>query len=434
MQAEVFLNEPSSTLDGMEGRRALVLVWNAHSGGIERLHHELAEFLARGRAAGERRHDFFVARFAQDAFAIEVGSAAGIGDQPVVERDGRQSHAHRATGFARIKEIKGAFLRRAVQNDHAIHTPPSGPALIRSRDYRTRVFSYDHLPPLRDPIMVVGLTGWVDAGNTSTQLSELLAAQLDATPFADLDLADRIDFSHTRPVLSGLGDERRVSFPRLTCAASSEDLTPNASVVLLTGPELSLDWPTVTTGIVEFARTLGVQRMLSFTGMPSVVSHRRRLPVIAAEFGKRRLAPDSGSVASVQVDYRGPTGLNAVILEAASRADIPAVGVWAQVPIYLASTTSVLGLEALLPVVNTLCEISLDPGAIASRAAFERATVDEKARGDDELQVAIRAADDSDDLGASELIWEIEHFLDDARDHDETDDRSDPNQPDEDTE
>lgn len=252
---------------------------------------------------------------------------------------------------------------------------------------------------------MLALNGWVDAGNTGSQLVEFISTRTDVKPFAELDIDDRLDFSHTRPAVVGLGDDRHVEYPQFTWSAGA-----SGRLLLLTGPELSLEWPTVVQGVIEFAQRLGVARIASFAGMPAAVTHRRALPVLAVHFGSR--AVDLGSGVGERPDYRGPTGMNAAILEAGGRAGIPAVGLWAQIPIYLASAMSVLGVEALLPHVNRVCDLKLDLESIETRAAFERVTIDDQARTEGDLAEAIRAAEVIDDLGASDLIGEIEKFLD----------------------
>ena len=60
----------------------------------------------------------------------------------------------------------------------------------------------DALPQLRDPVMVVALAGWVDAGLAGGGAVALLQEQLEsARTFARLDLADLMDLQQTRPTV-----------------------------------------------------------------------------------------------------------------------------------------------------------------------------------------------------------------------------------------
>ncbi len=300
----------------------------------------------------------------------------------------------------------------------------------RHGGYRTPVFVLDEVPHLEDPIMVVGLSGWVDAGMSGAQAIEVLAAQSAVRVLARGDSDALVDFSHTRPQIEGLGSDRSVEFPRVELSvgtatpAESESQEKLASlprdIVVLTGPELSLRWESSVANIVDTAKTLGVTTIISLAGMPAPVSHRRPLTVLSVRFdrGADSRLP-SEAVPARRPDYRGPTGMNAAILHAAGKTGIPALGLWAQVPLYLAGTSSVLGAAALIPVLNRIAGTSFDDTALCARAAFERVTIDEQAGRDSELAAAIAAADIIDDGGATALIAEIETYLDDSSSSDD---------------
>ena len=83
------------------------------------------------------------------------------------------------------------------------------------------VLEIDVLPELRDPVLVVALTGWVDAGQAGSTVADELRARLGAVRvFAWLDLADLVDLQQTRPdveIVEGL--TKRVTWPEIECVA-----------------------------------------------------------------------------------------------------------------------------------------------------------------------------------------------------------------------
>ena len=89
-------------------------------------------------------------------------------------------------------------------------------------------------PELRDPVLVVALSGWVDAGMAGAHSSALLREQLGAARvFARLDLSDLVDLQQTRPMVEIVdGTTRRVTWPEIECVAGRA----GRDVVLLTGP------------------------------------------------------------------------------------------------------------------------------------------------------------------------------------------------------
>ena len=84
----------------------------------------------------------------------------------------------------------------------------------------------DTLPQLRDPILVVALTGWVDAGLAGSGSVAFLEEQLDsARAFGRIDLADLMDLQQTRPTVHLVdGVSREIDWPEITLSAGHHGL------------------------------------------------------------------------------------------------------------------------------------------------------------------------------------------------------------------
>ena len=175
-------------------------------------------------------------------------------------------------------------------------------------------------PELREPVLVVALQGWVDAGMAGSEAVDLMREQLDAgRRFARLDLADLVDLQQTRPeVAIAEGTTRRVSWPEIECVAGRI----GRDVVLVTGPEPSLRWPSVIRALVDLADRVGVVVAYGLGAMPAVTTHRRPVEVLATATDES-LAEQVGAL---RTDYVGATGLQTALLVALGEAGIPAVG------------------------------------------------------------------------------------------------------------
>ena len=81
--------------------------------------------------------------------------------------------------------------------------------------YSGRVLDVDRWPELRAPVLVLVLTGWVDAGGAGASAAQALAEQLGAgRVFARYDLSDLVDLQQTRPTVALVdGETREVSWP-----------------------------------------------------------------------------------------------------------------------------------------------------------------------------------------------------------------------------
>lgn len=262
-------------------------------------------------------------------------------------------------------------------------------------------------PELRDPILVVALQGWVDAGMAGSHGVDVLREQLgSARRFARLDLADLVDLQQTRPEVSIVeGITRRISWPELELVAGSA----GRDVVTVSGPEPSLRWPSVIGALVDAARRLGVTAAYGLGAMPSVSTHRQPIQVLATATDAD-LAERAGAL---RTDYAGITGLQTALLVALGEAGIPSVALWGQVPHYLAGSPSPPAARAVLGRLLDLSGLELDLGPLDRDV--ERYAVKVEAGLADrpdvaELVQAIEAEHPSIPSG-DELVSEIERFL-----------------------
>jgi hypothetical protein len=101
--------------------------------------------------------------------------------------------------------------------------------------------------------------------------------------------------------------------------------------VLLLGIEPNLRWRTFAQMIVDLARELGVDMVISLGSLLADVPHTRPSPVTGG-------ATDPELIERLGLQrsrYEGPTGIVGVIHDACSRANIPSVSLWAAVPHYV---------------------------------------------------------------------------------------------------
>jgi proteasome assembly chaperone (PAC2) family protein len=263
-------------------------------------------------------------------------------------------------------------------------------------------------PDLRSPVLVVALSGWVDAGMAGAGAAAVLADQLDsARRFGRVDLDDDLDFQSTRPTVQLVdGTTRRVSWPAIDLVAGAR----GRDVVLCVGPEPSLHWKACTAGLVEAARRLGVTRAVMLGGMPAVVSHRRPVSVLATATSPA-LAQEVGAL---RADYAGPTGAQTVLQVAMGQAGVPAVGLWAQVPHYVSGNPSPPAIQALLARLQEVAGVEADLGRLDAQADAYLAKVEEGlAERPDVAEVveAIEAGNEGELPTGEELASEIERFL-----------------------
>jgi proteasome assembly chaperone (PAC2) family protein len=269
----------------------------------------------------------------------------------------------------------------------------------------------ESLPQLRDPAMVVSLSGWVDAGLAGGGAIAFLQEQLDAArTFARLDLGDLMDLQQTRPTVHLVdGVSREIEWPEITLTAGRL----GRDVVVCTGPEPSLRWRAVLGELVDLAQRLGVTNAFTVGGIPAMASHRRPVEVLSTGTDESLAA----RVGTWRQDYTGPTGAQSVLQVMLGDAGIPTVALWAQVPHYLAGGASPPAISAVLEQLRELGGIDLDIDGLdeQSEAYIERVEEGLVERPDVvEVIQAIESGESGEDEelpSGDELASEIERFL-----------------------
>jgi proteasome assembly chaperone (PAC2) family protein len=269
----------------------------------------------------------------------------------------------------------------------------------------------DRWPDLRDPVLVVALSGWVDAGLAGAGAVAVLTEQLESVgPFGHVDLTELVDLQQTRPSVHLVdGTTREITWPTIELIAGRA----GRDVVLCRGPEPSLRWRALTGELVELAQRLGVRMMVGLGGMPTLASHRRPVNVLATATSP----PLAEEIGAWRADYTGPTGAQTVLQVAMGEAGIPGVGLWAQVPHYVGATPSPPAIRALLSRLRDLAGVQTDLTGLDAQTDeyLERVEEGLSERPDvAEMVRNIEAAEGSEagDLPTGEeLASEIERFL-----------------------
>jgi proteasome assembly chaperone (PAC2) family protein len=271
----------------------------------------------------------------------------------------------------------------------------------------------DQWPRLHDPVMLIALTGWVDGGLAGTGALAAVAEALESPKkFATIDLADLLDLQQTRPSVTLVdGVTRQIEWPSIDLVAGRA----GCDVVIVAGPEPSVRWRDVSEELVDAAERLDVKLAVTLGGMPAPVSHRRPVPVLATA-SSRSVAQEVGAL---RADYVGPTGAQTVLQVALAEAGIRTIGLWAQVPHYVAATPSPPAIRALLERLREVAGLTVDLRTLDQQSDeyLERVEDGLSERPDvaDMVRQLESAVGDDESVSGEDLAREIERFLRDER-------------------
>jgi proteasome assembly chaperone (PAC2) family protein len=271
----------------------------------------------------------------------------------------------------------------------------------------------DEQPSLERPVLVVAFRGWNDGGQGASLAAEHLVSTWHAERFADIDPEGFYDFQATRPRVSLVdGLTRRIDWPDNVFLHASPKNGHDA--VLLIGNEPNVRWRTFTEIVIELARELGVELVVSLGALLADVPHTRPAPVTGA-------ASDPELVERMGLQpsrYEGPTGIIGVLHEACREAGIPSISFWAAVPHYVSLAPSPRAALALCDRLATLLEIPIDVAELEAMVDGYTTHVSEAVSSDEdavayveELEQRADVIEESDLPSGDTLAAELTRFL-----------------------
>jgi proteasome assembly chaperone (PAC2) family protein len=210
-------------------------------------------------------------------------------------------------------------------------------------------------PQLRNPFLVVHLAGWTDAGMAGHTSAVFLRARWNASPLAEFDSDELLDFRSRRPIVrlaSGLVEE--VTWAPIELSIG--DPGGERDAVLLTGPEPDFRWRAFGDQVVEACQRLGVVEVFGLGGFPAPALHTDPVAVVGTSAD-----PDlAGRLETVPALVELSAGIQTVLEDRLHRAGIPATGLWARVPPYLAGGSHPPAALALVQTLGRLAGVEVD--------------------------------------------------------------------------
>jgi proteasome assembly chaperone (PAC2) family protein len=279
-------------------------------------------------------------------------------------------------------------------------------------------------PELERPILIAGFTGWNDAADAASVAVDTLLNSWQARRFGAFDGEEFFDFQATRPQIKLVdGVTRAVEWPENVLSATEPNLEAagGRGGILLTGPEPNFRWRSFSAAVVELAKELNVEMVVTMGALLADVPHSRPVSV-AANSQDSALVDSLGLSAS---RYEGPTGITGVLHRICAEGGLPSVSFWASVPHYLPAVPSAPAALALLDKLSTLLGTSVDTSDLEHTAETYQEQVSAAVSQDSDLTSYVQMLEERFDSQANQsardlptgddLAQELEGFLREQR-------------------
>lgn len=278
-------------------------------------------------------------------------------------------------------------------------------------------------PELVDPVLVVMLAGWIDAGGAAQAAVDAIAEEGDASPIIEFDDDTYVDYRARRPTMElREGLHSVLHWERLTLSVAHDQT--GRDLLVLAGPEPDMAWHRFTRVMGELATLLGVRHMAHLGAYPFAVPHTRSPRLSVSSPSQDVLARVPFLRSSIDV----PAGVAASLEREMHERGIPALGIWAQVPHYISAMAYPAAGVALLDGLREATDVVIDGAALRNEVLVQGRRLDGMVGGNDEhakmieqLEQLYDASDDVVDVidggpslemrSGDELAAELEQFL-----------------------
>ncbi|MCL4422199.1 MAG: PAC2 family protein [Actinobacteria bacterium] len=216
---------------------------------------------------------------------------------------------------------------------------------------------------LDEPVLIVGLEGWIDAGFAAGGALAALLSSISTEVLASFDADELIDYRARRPVVHITdGIDTSINWQTIQLRAGKD--RNGKDVCFLVGPEPDMRWQAFAADVVAISLDLGVRLAVGLGGFPAPVPHTR--PVrLAATGGSAEIAHRIGFV---QGTIEVPAGIGAVLEMGLAAAGITSVGLWARVPHYIATAPFPPASAALVEGLAEITDLAIDSTELRTAA------------------------------------------------------------------
>ena len=266
-------------------------------------------------------------------------------------------------------------------------------------DERSEEHDADDQPTQRSgPVMLVSLTGFLDAGMVGERATEHLLSRFEATRLATFDVDQLVDFRGKRTLMT-FETDRWVDYHEPELVVDRLRDADGSTFLFLHGVEPDLQWERVIAAIRLVLSKYGAGLVVGFHGIPLGVPHTR--PLTLTPHGTRTgLIEDYMSLFG---KARVPASLAGLLEYRLGEVGFDAMGFSIHVPHYLTVSDYVPAAVYALAQVERVTGLNLDLESLGEAAAAAQREVEEQAAESPEVQAIVRMLEEQYDKFAIRL-------------------------------
>ena len=283
-----------------------------------------------------------------------------------------------------------------------------------------KYINLNYKPPTESSNLFVAFKGWPDAGESATNTLDYLRKEKNGKSLATIDPEEFFDFVRIRPQIRRINDNsREIIWPKNEFFYFSDSESKRTGNIILLGMEPSLKWRTFCNLIIDLAMNNGIKRVIFVGSLLDGVPHSRNplLSGFATNDSLDKLLHEKGIYPST---YEGPTGISSAIMEACLKNNLEYVSIWGHVPHYLEASPNYRVSFAMLAILTSLFDLSLDINKMSQLAFDFDLQIKDVIEESEEMRNYVKKLEkeydqksifDNIDSPSLDLVQDLEEFL-----------------------
>jgi predicted ATP-grasp superfamily ATP-dependent carboligase len=189
-------------------------------------------------------------------------------------------------------------------------------------------------PELNEPVLVICLEGWIDAGLGANLAIGALLSTIYTEVLATFDTEYFIDQRARRPIVRIVdGVTTELTWPEIQLRYGRDG--DGADIIFLVGPEPDFHWSDFVDVVTDAAGRFDVRLVVGLGAFPAPTPHTRPVRIIGtAPEASAHLLPLVGTVTG---ELEVPAGISSALELGFAEVDMDIITLWARVPHYVAS-------------------------------------------------------------------------------------------------
>ena len=274
-------------------------------------------------------------------------------------------------------------------------------------------------PKLREPVLVVALEGWIDAGLGANTAIATLLETMETETLVTFDTEYFIDQRARRPITRIVdGVTTELTWPEIQIRYGTDG--DGADVLLLIGPEPDFHWSDFVDLVTDVADRFNVRLVVGLGAFPAPTPHTRPVRVIGTAPAPSAYLLET--VGTVEGELEVPAGIMSALEMGFAETETPVVTLWARVPHYVAAMPYPQASAMLLESLASVAGLTINSSVLRAAADEARLRLDELVVNNPDHAMMVQSLEASADetegtsLGADlpsgdELAAELEKFL-----------------------